>query len=75
MADLISNAIKKSKEARRALAKLDTGPRLFVYIVLAPIILVGIVYASIALYSAFGWLATIPLWATGIIVLLFLGNF
>ena len=76
MADLISNAVavldKKSKEARRVLAGLDTGARLFGYIVLAPIILVGLVYAGIALYSTFGWLAAIPLWAVAIIVLLFL---
>ena len=76
MADLISNAIaavdKKSRETRRAPARLDTAARLFGYIVLAPIILVGIVYAGIALYSTFGWLATTPLWAAAIIVLLFL---
>ena len=59
-------------KARRALAGLDTGARLFVYIVLAPIILVGLVYAGITLYSAFGWLAAIPLWVAAIIVLLFL---
>lgn len=76
MADLINNAIaaldKKSKQARRAVAGLDTGARLFGCIVLAPIILVGLVYAGIALYSTFGWLAAIPLWAVAIMVLLFL---
>jgi hypothetical protein len=76
MADLLSNAIaaldKMSKEARRALPPLDTGARLFVYIVLAPIILIGIAYAGIALYSKFGWLATIPSWAAAVIVLLLL---
>ena len=76
MADLISNAIaaldKKSERVRRSLARLDTGARLFGYIVLAPIILVGIVYAVITVHSTFGWLAATPLWAAGIIILLFL---
>ena len=45
-------------KARRALAGLDTGARLFVYIVLAPIILVGAVLVSVALYFIFGWLTT-----------------
>ena len=42
------------------------------YILLAPIIFVGAVIASVALYSTFGWFATIPLWAAAIIVLLLL---
>jgi hypothetical protein len=42
------------------------------YILLAPILLVLAVIAGFALFSAFGWLATIPSWAAVIIILLVL---
>lgn len=42
------------------------------YVFLAPFLLVGIVLIGIALFSAFGWLATVPSWAAVIIVLLIL---
>jgi hypothetical protein len=43
------------------------------YVVLAPIALIIVaVLAGVALFSAFGWLATIPSWAAVIIVLLVL---
>jgi hypothetical protein len=50
----------------------QTFTRTFGYIVLAPILLVVAVIAGFALFSAFGWLATIPSWAAVIIVLLVL---
>jgi hypothetical protein len=42
------------------------------YVVLAPIALIVAVLVGIALFSAFGWFATIPSWAAVIIVLLVL---
>jgi hypothetical protein len=42
------------------------------YIVLAPVLLVVAIIVGLALYSAFGWFATIPSWAAVIIVLLLL---
>jgi hypothetical protein len=42
------------------------------YMILGPILLVAIVIGGILLYSAFGWLGTIPSWAAVIIVLLVL---
>ncbi len=42
------------------------------WIVAAPIVVVVAAIAGVALYSAFGWLATIPSWAAVIIVLLVL---
>jgi protein-S-isoprenylcysteine O-methyltransferase Ste14 len=42
------------------------------YIVLAPILVLIIVIAGFALFSAFGWFATIPSWAAVIIILLVL---
>ena len=42
------------------------------YVVLAPIALIVAVFAGLALFSVFGWLATIPSWAAVIIVLLVL---
>jgi hypothetical protein len=44
----------------------------FGYIVAGPIILLIAVLAGFALFSMFGWLATIPSWAAVIIVLLVL---
>ena len=42
------------------------------YVVLVPVAIVAAVLVGIALFSAFGWLATIPSWAAVIIVLLVL---
>jgi hypothetical protein len=50
----------------------QTITRTFGSIVLAPILLVVAVVAGFALFSAFGWLATIPSWAAVIIILLVL---
>lgn len=42
------------------------------YIVLIPIILVAVIVTGYALFSLYGWLATIPSWAAVIILLLIL---
>jgi hypothetical protein len=42
------------------------------YVVLAPISLILVVLAGFGLFSAFGWLASIPSWAAVIIILLVL---
>ena len=53
---------QEDRAAKRALS----------YLFLTPVVLAAVVLAGIALYSAFGWLATIPSWAAVIIVLLVL---
>lgn len=42
------------------------------YLVLVPIMIVVAIFLGFALFSTFGWLATIPSWAAVIIVLLVL---
>jgi len=50
----------------------QTLKRTLGYVVLAPIALIVAVLAGVVLFSAFGWLASIPSWAAVIIVLLVL---
>ena len=57
-------------------ARFDRISETVGYVVLAPVALIAIaliaVLAGVALFSAFGWFATIPSWAAVIIVLLVL---
>jgi hypothetical protein len=61
----------------RAIDRIDRAAatlfaNLFRYVVLVLIALVAAVLLGFALFSAFGWLSTIPSWAAVIIILLFL---
>jgi hypothetical protein len=65
----ILRRLDKALDWRRVDRAID---RTLAYMVLVPIALVAAVLIGFALFSAFGWLSTIPSWAAVIIILLLL---